>query len=312
MSDMARVGFIGLGMMGKSMSQRVLAAGYPLTVYDIRPEPVEALVKAGAKKAANAREIADSSDIVLTSLPTLAACEETYFGTNGLLKGARKGMIFVETSTVTPDTVKRYASEAGKLGAVVVDAAMLARTTFHPGLDKFKADEIVAQGLVTVMIGGEVADVERVRPVLATFGNPLFHVGPLGSGEMIKVLNNATSHAYFVVVLEVLSVAAAHGVDLKKLEEIFRNTSAASCAMNDVAPHFLKNGKGKLMNIGAAIKDADAMLEIARQVDVPVLMQNINHAYYEMAIQKSGSKDGSGDGELMKLFEGFIRKPLRF
>ncbi len=312
MDGKMRVGFIGIGMMGKSMSKRVLAAGYPLTVHDIRPEPVEELAKAGAKKATTPKEIAEVSDIVLTSLPVLEACEEVYFGAQGLLKGGRKGSILVETSTVPPSMMKRYADEAGKLGMTVIDAALMARTKFHPGLDKLKANEIAAQGLVTVMVGGDAKDVEKVHPVLSTFGNPIFHVGPLGSGQMIKVLNNATSHAYFVVALEVLAVAAKSGVDLKKLEEIFRNTSAGSTAMNDVAPYYLKNGKGKLMYIGASLKDSDAMLEIARAANVPVLMQNINHAYYQMAMQRRTPDDGSGDGELMRLFESFIGQPLRF
>ena len=82
--------------------------------------------------------------------------------------------------------------------------------------------------------------------------------------------------------------------------------------MNETMPYYLQHGKGKLMNIGAAIKDSESMLELAREYDVPVLIQSINHAYYEMAVQRSGSKDGPGDGELMKLFESFIGKPLRF
>jgi len=306
------VGFIGLGMMGEPMSKRIVDAGFPVTVFDVRPGQVEKLVKAGAKSARNAREIAEASDIVLTSLPTLAACEETYFGENGLLKAARKGLTLVETSTVTPTVIQGYASEANPKGVAIVDAALLARTTFHPGLDKLKANEIAAQGQVTVVIGGDTGDVERVKPVLSAFGNPLFHMGPLGSGVMIKVLNNATSHAYFVVILEVLAVAAKSGVSLAKLEEIFRNTTACSAPLNDVAAYYLKHGKGKLMNIGSAIKDSEAILEIARQVEVPMLMQNVNHAYYQMAMQRTGSKDGSGDGELMKLFEGFIHMDLRF
>ncbi|MBI4191811.1 MAG: NAD(P)-dependent oxidoreductase [Betaproteobacteria bacterium] len=312
MNDKMRVGFIGLGMLGKPISKRVLAAGYPLTVYDIRSEPEEELVKAGARKTTNPKEMAEVSDVVLTSLPSLEACEEIYFGAHGLLKGARKGLILVETSTVPPSMVKRYVNEADKLGVVVIDAPLMARTTFHPGLAKFKADEIAAQGLVTVMVGGDKANVEKVRPVLATFGNPIFHVGPLGSGEIIKVFNNAVTHAYFAAALEVLAVAAKAGVDLKNLEEIFRNTSAMSGPLNDALAYNLQHGKGKLMNIGSAIKDSEAMLELAREHDVPVLIQSVNHAYYEMAMQKSGSKDGPGDGDLVKLFESYIRMPLRF
>jgi 3-hydroxyisobutyrate dehydrogenase-like beta-hydroxyacid dehydrogenase len=312
MAQKPRVGFIGLGMMGKPAAHRVLAAGYPLTVHDVRSEPMDELVRAGAIAGATPAEVAQTSDIVLTSLPTIEACESVYFGKDGLLQAGRRGLTLVETSTVTPRFVRTYAEEGAKSGTAIVDAALLGRTTFHPGLDKLKSNEIVAAGLVTVMMGGDDADVARVKPVIETFGNPIYHMGALGAGEMIKVLNNAMSHAYYVVALEVISVAAKSGVDMRKMMEIFRNTSASSCATNDVLPHYLANGSGKLMNIGSAIKDADAMLELARAVDVPVLMQNINHAYYEMAIQRTGTKTQSGDGELAKLFEGFIHMPLRY
>lgn len=312
MSEKIRVGFIGLGMIGKPMAKRILAAGFPLTVHDIRAEPVEELVRAGAKKATSAKAIAEVSDVVLTSLPSTDACREIYLGADGLLQGAHKGQILVETSTVPPGMVRAFAAEADKHGVVAIDAALIANTTFHPGLSKLKADEIAARGLITVMVGGDPEHVEKVRPVLATFGNPIFDVGPVGSGEMIKVLNNATAHAYLAVACEVVAVAAKAGVNLKKLEEIFRNSPARSASMNETIPYYLEHGKGRMMNIGAAMKDCEAILDVARELQVPVLMQSVKHAYYAMALQKSVANDAPGDGEVIKLFESLIGKPLRF
>lgn len=313
MSTKLRVGFIGIGMLGKPMSKRVMAAGYPLTVHDIRAEPVEELVREGAKKASSPKEIAEVSDVVLTSLPSLEACEEVYLGANGLLRGARKGEILVETSTVPPSMVRRFADEAMKQEVVVIDAALLARTYFHPELSKVKkADEVAAKGLITVMVGGNEKEVEKVRPILATFGNPILHVGPVGSGEMIKVLNNATSHAHFAVACEVLAVAVKAGVDLKKLQEIFSKTSARSFAIEDVIPHYLQTGTGKTMSLEAAIKDAESMLQVGSELGVPLLIQSIKHAYYQMALQKGGAKDRPWDGEMLKLWESLIGKPIRY
>ncbi len=165
MSEIVRVGFIGLGMMGKPMSRRLMAAGYPLTVYDIRPESMEQLVTEGANKAATPKEVAEVSEVVLTSLPTLKACEEVYLGVNGLLKGARAGEILVETSTVPPGVVKRFSDEARKQGVVVIDAALHGRSLFSPGLSELSADQVAAKGLLTVLVGGNPDEVERVRPI---------------------------------------------------------------------------------------------------------------------------------------------------
>lgn len=311
-SDKLRVGFIGLGMMGNPMSRRVLGAGFPLTVHDIRPASVEELVKAGAKNAASPREIAEVSDVVLTSLPTQKACDEVYFGPNGILKGARKGQILVETSTVSPNAVRHVAEEARKQGVGVVDAPILSRTAFHADIAKLKAPEVVLRGQVTLMVGGEAADVEKVRPVIGAYGDPIFHMGPIGSGTMIKVLNAATTHAYFAVACEVFAVAAKAGIDLKKLEEIFRNTSAKSGAMNNNMPQYLKTGTGRMMSVAAALKDSEAMLEMARELNVPVLMQSVNHTYYQMSLMNGTSKELPWDSEMMKLFESYIGKPIRF
>ncbi|MCO5063523.1 MAG: NAD(P)-dependent oxidoreductase [Rhizobiaceae bacterium] len=312
MSEQVKVGLIGLGMMGKPMALRILGGGYPLTVFDVRPEPIKELVDAGATSAGSPKEVAERCDVILTSLPTIKACEAVYFGDTGLLKGARKGQVLVETSTVPPHIVRRVADEAEKLGVGAIDAALLSRTKFHPGLSQLKSFEVVAKGQLTVMIGGKPEDIEKARPVLSTFADPLFEMGPIGSGVLIKVLNAALTHAYFAIACEVMAVARKSGIDLRKLEEIFRNTSAYSGALNNNMPHYLETGKGKMMSIESAIKDSEAILEVARELNIPLLMQSVNHAYYEMALQKGGSRESAWDGELMKLWEGFIGQDMRF
>src|SRR5689334_9390575 len=114
MSDKPKVGFIGVGMMGNPMCRRILGAGFPLTVHDMRSSAVDELVKAGAKKAGSPREVTEVSDVILTSLPTQRACDEVYLGSNGILKGVRKGQTLVETSTVSPSSVKRVWEDAKK------------------------------------------------------------------------------------------------------------------------------------------------------------------------------------------------------
>ena len=129
---------------------------------------------------------------------------------------------------------------------------------------------------------------------------------------LIKVLNAATTHAYFAVACEVFAVAAKAGIDLKKLEELFRNTSAKSGAMNSNMPQYLKTGTGRMMSVAAALKDSEAMLDIARELNVPVLMQNVNHTYFQMSLLNGASKEHPWDAEMMKLFESYINTPIRF
>jgi 3-hydroxyisobutyrate dehydrogenase-like beta-hydroxyacid dehydrogenase len=312
MTETTRVGLVGVGMMGRPMAQRILSAGFPLTIFDVRTEPQHEFAALGANVAKSPRDVAANCDVVLTSLPALAACEQVYLGESGLLEGAKKGTVLVETSTVSPKTVKRFAEAAAPRGVGVIDGALLSRTRFHPGLTQLNSYEIVAKGQVTVLVGGDPKHVAKARPVLAAFGDPILEFGAVGSGVMIKVLNAAMTHAYYAVASEVMAVASKAGIDIRKLEEVFRHTSASSGAMNNNMPHYLQTGKGKLMSLESVLKDSEAMLEVARDMNVPVMMQNVNHAYYEMALHRGDARHMPWDGELMKLWESFIGQPIRF
>lgn len=309
MTGKARVGFVGLGMMGNPMSRRVLAAGYPLTVYDIRPEPVEELVKAGATGAESPKAVAELADIVLTSLPTLQASEDVYLGSQGLLQGARAGTILVETSTVSPTVVKGFAEAAGAQGVAVVDAALYARSSFHPGLLELKANEVAARGLVTVQVGGEPEQVEKVRPVLSTFGNPILYLGPIGSGMMAKVIQNAVTHANFCIACEVLAVAAKADMDIEKLLQIMGKVGSKSWIVENAIPAYLESGTGRMMRTEVALKDSQSMLDLGRELGVPLLMQSLKHSYYEWA-NHSGLKDRPWD-EMLTLWEGVVGKSIK-
>ncbi|MBI2858540.1 MAG: NAD(P)-dependent oxidoreductase [Chloroflexi bacterium] len=308
MSDKLRVGLIGVGMMGKPMARRVMAAGFPLTIHDIRPEAVQALVAQGARQAGSPREIAAACDVVLTSLPSLAACEEVYLGNSGLLKGARPGEILVETSTVPPSLVKRFADEARKQGVAVMDASLKSGAFARPDLAGLKSDEIIGRGVINVLVGGEPEQVEKVKPVLSSFGLPM-HLGPIGSGALVKVLANAISHAEFVSTCEVFAVAAKAGVNLQNLLETFAKTGPMNSTISDTLPRLLRTGKGKKMRTEAGVKDCESMLQVGRELGVPLLIHSMTHYYYEWA-QTQGLKDRPWD-EMLKLWEGVIGKPMR-
>ncbi len=305
-SNKPRVGFIGIGMVGKPMSRRVLQAAYPLTVHDIRPDPVNELVKEGATKAETPKQVAEVSDVVLTSLPTLEACEKVYLGDNGLLKGTKPGEILVETSTVPPSLVRKYAEAANKKGVSVIDASLLVAR--RPGLPG-SPEQIAAQGRIMVLVGGSSKEVEKVWPILETFGNPVLHMGQQGAGALTKVLVNAVAHDNFTVACEAFAVGVKAGANIRNLYEVM-SQSVGRSGILDVLLEYLESGTARTMRTVVAVKDSKAMLELAREYGVPVLMHTISHSYYEWA-QHSGLKDRPW-AEMVKLWEEVIGKTIRF
>lgn len=310
MTEKVRVGLVGVGMMGAPMGRRVLTGGYPLTVMDVRPEREQELVKEGARQAKTPKEVAQMSDIVLTSLPTLAACEEVYHGNDGLLKGTKAGQILVETSTVPPSMIRNLYDEAKKQSVAVIDAAINARTLRHPGQFELKANEIMAKGEVTLMVGGDPDTVEKVKPVLATFGNPIIYFGPVGSGETIKVLNNAMAHACYVVLAELVGVAVKAGVNVPAFLDEMTQTGAVNRFMEKTIPHYLKTGSGTSMRNEAALKDAESILQLGRELNVPLPLQSTTHFFYQWAAS-SGLNDRPWDEAMLKVCETLMNKPIR-
>ena len=310
MAKKPKIGFIGLGMLGNPMAKRVFDGGYELVVNDIRPEAIEDLVKYGANSAYSAKEVVKQTDIVITSLPTLKASEDVFLGKDGLIAGGQKGQIFIETSTVAPGLVKKFYKKAQKKGIAVVDAAIQSRSTFHPGLLKLKANEAAAKGLMTVQVGGDKNIVGKVKPVLSTFGNPVLHLGPIGSGTTTKVIQNAIAHANFCIACEALSVAVKAGVDLKTFVDLAGRVCSRSWITEEIIPQYLEKGVGRMMRTEVVVKDGQSMLELGRELGVPLLMQSIKHSYYEWA-NHSGLKDRSWD-EMLQLWEGVIGKKIRY
>jgi 3-hydroxyisobutyrate dehydrogenase-like beta-hydroxyacid dehydrogenase len=195
-------------------------------------------------------------------------------------------------------------------GGTVVDAALQARSTFHPGLQELAANEVAAKGLVMVQVGGEADDVETVRPILSTFGNPILHLGPIGSGTMAKVMHNAIIHANFCVACEMLAVAAKAGMDLRKLLDTMGKVGSRSWVVEHATPAVLETGRGKARRTEVAAKDSQSMLDLGRELGVPLLMQGLKHSYYEW-VRHSGLQDRPWD-EMLSLWEGVIGTDIKF
>jgi len=207
-SGTLRVGFIGLGDMGAPIAQCILRAGYELSVYDLRSEAVLPLLEAGAVRGTSPADVAKRSDSIGICVVNDVQLRDVFFGPEGLapLLDATKS-VFV-TSSVEPDAVRSIAAEVHHTGAAIVDAPV---SGSRPA---------AAAGTLTVMVGGSPADVERVDPVLRAFGQEIYHLGPVGAGQSMKIANNVMLHMNHLIVLEALRFARSQGLDESLVIEV--------------------------------------------------------------------------------------------
>ena len=217
-SDRPRIGFVGLGIMGTPMSGHLVDAGYAVTVFDIDPATSASLVtaKPGLTAASSPAELAARSDVVFTMLPDGRVVREVALGTDGLVKGLAPGSLLVDTSSSQPWITAETAAALAAAGVAMVDAPVSGAQWGA------QAAELV------FMVGGAGEDVARVRPMLEVLGRAVFHLGPLGSGHMMKCINNTVTAMTFQATLEGLALGAAAGLDPVAMNDVFNESTAGS------------------------------------------------------------------------------------
>jgi 3-hydroxyisobutyrate dehydrogenase-like beta-hydroxyacid dehydrogenase len=200
-----KVGFIGLGNMGEGMAWNLVSKGFVVAVRDVRPDPVARLVEAGARACATNAEVGDACDVVCVAVFDADQVFETVLprpGDPGLLAGMRPGGVLVLHPTISPTAVQRVADAAQERGVAVLDAPMTGG-----------ANVAARAGSLTFMVGGDAAVLELVRPVLAAMATSIFHVGPLGAGCAVKIINNFHAVSHVMLVRESLRLGRAAGLD---------------------------------------------------------------------------------------------------
>lgn len=252
-----RVGFIGLGSQGAPMARRIIDAGYATTLWARRPATLEAFADTPAKVAASPAELAAASDLVCVCVVSDADVGEVVAGENGVLAGLRDGAVIALHSTVHPDTCHRLAAEARTRGVRLVDAAVSG------------GGAAAAEGRLLVMAGGEPETVDFCRPVFATYADPIVHMGPLGSGQLTKLLNNVLFTANLATAADALTLGQALEVDPHRLAEVISHGTANSFALGRVA-----SAGGTLDRIAAhagstLLKDIKLMAALADAAGVP-------------------------------------------
>jgi 2-hydroxy-3-oxopropionate reductase len=203
------IGFIGLGLMGRPMAKNLLKAGYPLVVHSRSQGPVDDVVAAGAQRASSPAEVARKATRIITMVPDSPDVERVLDGPDGVFSAMRPGTIVIDMSSIAPGVARRLAQRAAELGGAMIDAPVSG------------GDIGAIQGTLSIMVGGDAADVVAVRPILDVMGNPekVVHIGASGAGQLCKLCNQMVIGGTLAVVAEALGLARKAGVDASKVRE---------------------------------------------------------------------------------------------
>ncbi len=270
---MERIGYIGLGLMGKPMAMNLLKAGFPVIVHNRSRDAVKELVKAGAQEATDARSVAEASDVVISNLPDSDDVELVVLGTNGMIDGVREGMLFIDNSTIKPETSRKIAARLAEVGVSALDAPVSG------------GDVGAKAGTLAIMVGGSREAFDRAMPIFRAMGKTITHVGDSGAGQVAKACNQVMVAAQMVALGELLLLAQKSGVDPRRVVEAIRG-GAAQCWALDVKPDRLFAGerspgfKAQMMH-----KDLNIVLDTARAYGVPLPGTAANHQLFRAMLQ---------------------------
>ncbi len=278
-----RIGFIGLGRMGRGMALNLCRKGFELVVHDVDPQPVQDLVAAGARAAASVADVARDTDIVITMLPNSAIVMEVVAGPAGVLANARPGALVMDMSTVAPEVTDSLAAAARMKEVAFVDAPV-GRLASH-------AD----RGESLFMVGGTEADFKAVRPLLEAMGTTIHHCGPAGTGTRTKLVNNYLAIVSCHLNAEALTLSQKFGLSLEKTLEVIHGTTATNGQLKIAWP--TKVFKGDIepgFTIDLAHKDLTLIIEAANSVKTPVpAAAAAREAYSTARARGFGGKDFS-------------------
>lgn len=273
-----RVGFIGLGLMGRPMSTNLAKAGYPLTVFDLRPEAVAALTEIGATAAASAREVAERSDIVISMLNDAAAVDRALSGPDGLLAGARSGLVWVDMSTIGPAQAQGFATRAEAKGIRKLEAPVFGST----GNAK--------DGTLGLMVGGDRAAFEENRDVLGVLGKHQFYLGTHGSGATAKLACNLMVAAQVYSMAEAIVLAAKGGIPAAQMGEIIAASGFVSALITRKIPNMVSGDYSPAFSVKNVHKDLELMVHTAHEIGAALPMAALMHQMY-CAAMASGLAD---------------------
>jgi 3-hydroxyisobutyrate dehydrogenase-like beta-hydroxyacid dehydrogenase len=284
---MTRLGFIGLGIMGRGMAANLVSAGHEVTVWNRTPARAEGL---GASTVDNAHDIGPASDIVFVCVSDTPDVEEVVFGDNGVIHGMTEGDLLVDHSTISPVATREFAANAEELGIGWVDAPVSG------------GSEGAERGTLAVMAGGEPEDLERARPFMEAYSSSIVHVGDEpGSGQMVKAVNQVLVVLNQLAASEALLLADAAGLDLQKTLAAVEGGAAGSWMLSNRGPQMIERDWSPGFTIDLQQKDLRLVLEAADEVGSPVPGVALVYQLYR-SLQERGL-GAEGNHALVKALE---------
>ncbi len=268
---MAAVGFIGLGNMGRPMALSLVRHGFSLVVHDIDEAKVDSLVAAGAKVAHSPARVAAMVGRTICMVETTAQAEAVIAGEHGIEKGAAPGHVVLCMSTIDPFVARRLGATLGAAGVAMLDAPVSGGTTR------------AASGELSVIAGGDRGTFESCRDVLQAIATNVFHVGPLGQGLAMKLVNNMLIQTTTVAIAEALVMGVKAGLDARTIYDVVRVSTGTSFAFETRVPKILARDFSPGGTVDISYKDQELETAFAKQLGVPLLLANVSQQVYQMA-----------------------------
>lgn len=284
-----RIGFIGLGIMGEGMARNLLRANFSLRVWNRTASRVEPLVDAGATAASSPAELAAQSDIIITCVSDTPDVEAVLLGPDGVIEGAQPGALVIDMSTINPLVTRTIAARLNERGVQMLDAPVSG------------GSEGAARGTLSIMVGGDAADVERAMPVLRAMGTTITHVGAQGDGQMVKLVNQILVVGNALAMSEALLFAQAGGLDLQKTLEAVSPGAAGSWMLSNRGPQILARDWRPGFTIDLQQKDLRLVLDAADALGTPMLGASLVFNLYR-TLQARGL-GAEGNHALIKALE---------
>lgn len=253
-----RVGFVGLGIMGAPMAANLLKAGFPLTVWNRTPSRMEPLVALGAFPADSPAAVAAASEVTLSCVTNSPDVEAIALGPRGIAEGAAPGSVYIDCSTIAPDTARRVAAELSQRGIAMLDAPVSG------------GDVGAKAGTLAIMAGGEAEAFARCLPVLEAIGKTIVHVGPAGSGQVVKLCNQVAGGLNLLAMAEAISLARGAGVDPAKMLEVVSAGAAGSWMLANLAPRAVRGDYAPGFMVDLMQKDLHLVLDEAARGHTPL------------------------------------------
>jgi 2-hydroxy-3-oxopropionate reductase len=273
MTPSLKVGYIGLGLMGKSIARNILNAGFPMVIHNRSRGAVDELVAEGARSASTPADVATQVDVVFTNLPDSPDVESVTLGESGIIMGAYPGLILVDNSTIKPVTARRIAQEMKKKGVMCLDAPVSG------------GDIGARNATLTIMVGGPEEALDKVMPVFNVMGKTVTHVGHSGAGQIAKAANQIMVAAQMVAMAELLIFAKKTGADPQKVIEAIKGGAAQCWTLDVKTPRLFSGNRSPGFKAYMQAKDLGIVLETAREYGIPLPSTAVDAQLFNAMLQ---------------------------